>query len=54
MKVFNIGHGAVVIRPDTFTDRVDSLSKEQLKQGNVSDEAVETYLRYINDKSLGS
>jgi hypothetical protein len=53
MKTFDIGYGAVVIRPDPSADRIDSLSREQLKQINVSDEAVETYLRYITDKSLG-
>jgi hypothetical protein len=53
MNVFDIGHGAVVIRPVPADDRIDSLSKEQLKQSNLSDEAVETYLRYVNDKSLG-
>jgi hypothetical protein len=57
MKIFDIGDGAVVIRPDPTTDRIGSLSKEQLKeqlsQTSVSDQAAETYLRYITDQSLG-
>jgi hypothetical protein len=57
MKVFDIGDGAVVIRPDPTADRIDSLSMEQLKaqfdRTSISADGAEIYLRYIRDLSLG-
>ena len=53
MKVVDIGDQAVGIRPDSSADRIDLLDREQLQRMNVSDEAIDTQLRYIKDRSLG-
>jgi hypothetical protein len=54
MKVVELGHGARAIEPDRPADRVESLSTGQLKQSNVSEEAIDIFRRYVERRRTPS
>ncbi|MET0678134.1 MAG: hypothetical protein ABW175_20240 [Bradyrhizobium sp.] len=47
MKVVDLGHGGVAIEPETLTDSVRTLTREQLRRSEVNEASIDIYVSYI-------
>jgi hypothetical protein len=47
VKLVDLGHGGVAIEPETLTDSVRTLTREQLQRNDVNERSIDIYLSYI-------